>query len=220
MDDGRDPGPSTRRRAVAAGGIALLTALVVFSYTGPPAGAHWDGGTCNTGGATLWQHAHTRYHYFLNSVQDADWRQQAREAQLDWDRNTHIAMPSASTHAQAHVHAVDAAYGTTGWTGLAYYPCFHDPPGQDDDHVRMNLTYESTLRKGDGNGDGTADGVNALQAIVCQEIGHMAGGLNHYAGDCMGYSYYSCFPCSTIGAHTISDTNRYFTSPPDRTAPH
>lgn len=210
---------SGRGRAGALA-LALLTGLSVFAYMGGPAEAHWNGGTCNTGGANRWQHAHTRYHYFLNSVQDADWGPQTREAQVDWDQNTHIATTSAATHASAHVHAVDAAYGTTGWSGLAYYPCFHDPPGQDDDHVRMNLTYEAQMRNSDTNGDGSPDGVNALQAIACQEIGHMVGGLNHYAGDCMGYTYFSCSPCSTIGSHTISDTNNYFTSPPDGTAGH
>jgi hypothetical protein len=115
---------------------------------------------------------------------------------------------------------VDAAYGTTGWAALAYYPCFHDPPGGVDDHVKLNLTYERALRRADGNGDGAPDGVNALQAVACQEIGHMIAGLNHYPGDCMGYSYFSCRPCSTIGAHTISDTNRYFSSPPDGSPAH
>lgn len=198
---------------------AAVAATAVFLQAPATATAHWNGGRCGSG-VGHWLHPHTRYHYFLNSVDDADWRVQTRDAQVDWDRNTHIATTSTSNHAQAHLHAVDAAYGRTGWSGVASYPCYHDPPGQEDDHIRMNLTYESQLRSGDLSRDGRPDGVNALQAISCQEIGHMIGGLNHYPGDCMGYTYYSCSPCSVIRSHTISDVNNYYTSPPDGSPRH
>jgi hypothetical protein len=209
-------------RTVRALVLAIAAATVAAGILASPAGAHWNGGTCGTSGENRWQHAHTRYHYFYNSTSDPEWSAETRDAQLDWNAVAGVDLPSVGTHAEAQVHAFDYNYGDNGWSGLAYYPCFHDAKGTDNDYVKLNLNYESALRNQDWNGDGSPDGVNALQAVSCQEIGHMVGGLNHYGGDCMGYLYYACSPgaCSVVGSHTKTDIANYFSNPPDGSAAH
>jgi hypothetical protein len=210
---------STSKLASAAALLGMV--VVTMLASAPSASAHWNGGTCGApSGTNRWLHAHTRYHYFYDSTSDSDWAPQSREAQLDWNQVLGVDLPSVGSHAEAQVHAFDSAFGDTGWSGVASYPCFHDAKGTDNEYAKYNLTYESNLRNSDRNGDGSPDGVNALQAVACQEIGHMVGGLNHYAGDCMAYGYYSCFPCSVVGDHTKSDIASYFNNPPDGTSGH
>lgn len=114
--------------------------------------------------------SHSRDLNFYNGVDDASWRAETRDAQL----NVHETMGGSlryysTSHDASVVHAVDAYYGATGWVGYAYNWHYHGGHG----HLQLNLTYRPSDAR-------------TQQGVSCHELGHFSG-LAHStdATDCM-----------------------------------
>lgn len=113
--------------------------------------------------------SHSRDLNFFNSVDNYGWRQEARDAQLDWHGTMGGSLRFYTTdHAKSTIHMVDAYYNTT-WIGYAYDWSYHGGHG----HAQMNLKYDYVSRR-------------TMRQVSCHEIGHFTG-LAHSsdASDCM-----------------------------------
>jgi predicted Zn-dependent protease len=188
--------------------VAVVAALALATASAPaPVQAHpfWGHDLCGYDDSGRWAHHYTRPYDFFNGVGDSDWRRQTRDAQLDWHNRTPLRLDTTTEHAVAHIHAVDANYGDTGWHGIASSPCYHEPAGTRHDHTKVNLFYRL-----DSHGK---------QHVACHEIGHLIGLAHSRTRDCMEYDWrYS--NVATVGSHNVRDVSAYYNDPPDGSPPH
>ena len=145
--------------------VPLLTLLAALLLAGP-AVAH----IAYNGSGQFMHQSHSRDLGFYNGVNATAWREETRDAQLDWHgmMNGSLRFHSVS-HEASIIHVVDTYYGDTGWCGYAWNWNHHNGHG----HAQLNQSCGIADRR-------------YLQKVACHEIGHFTG-LAHSdnASDCL-----------------------------------
>jgi hypothetical protein len=139
------------------------------------------------------------------------WAQYLQETEADWDSPTanwnssispSSADPSACPYSDGRIRVCSAAFGSTGWAGLAQWQ-YDNSTG----HILRGRNWLNDDTSGIKS-SGSCGGMpcqDYAKAVVCQELGHTLGFDHVNAYSCMGTSY---FP-SALGATrpNTNDTN-------------